>query len=95
MSKTLARKDNLGKKRSGQEWMALHRDYKQSGLSRDEFCRQNNLSVYTFRDAVKRHKKNTNSQFIEVTPVTSATQEKTWALELELPSGIKLRMREV
>ena len=89
MSKTLARKDNLGKKRSGQEWMALHRAYKQSGLSRDEFCRQNNLSAYTFRDAVKRHQNNMNSQFIEVTP------QKTWALELELPSGIKLRMREV
>lgn len=93
MSKTLARKDIVGKKRSGQEWMALHRAYKQSGLSRDEFCRQNNLSAYTFRDAVKRHQNNMNSQFIEVTP--EKTPEKTWALELELPSGIKLRMREV
>jgi len=58
-----------------------------------EFCGQEGLTLRTFEEWYRRIRRSeTNKgQFVEVKPPVLATGQ--WAVEVELPNGVRLRLR--
>ncbi len=80
-------------RRTREEWHRLVERYKAGGLSPREFCRREGLNDNTFRlwRSRVRSTSTATGPFVEVVPV--ASPESPWSIELELPSGTKLRLR--
>lgn len=80
-------------RRTPEEWERLVQQYEASGMGPGEFCRREGLNENTFRlwRGRVRSAPRGASPFVEVVPVASA--ESPWAIEVELPSGTKLRLR--
>ena len=93
-------------RRTAAEWTKIFTHFTESGLSRVEYCRQENIKLASFsrwKQKLGASKPKKNS-FIEVTPraTTPASpvpeprrEESTspWAVEIELASGTTLRLR--
>jgi hypothetical protein len=79
--------------RSAVEWSSLIAQYRQSGLGMKEFCSQEGLTLRTFENWYRRvrHSETGKGQVVEV----SAPREVAlpWAVEVELPHGVRLRVR--
>jgi hypothetical protein len=79
--------------RSAAEWRGIIERYRQSGLGMKEFCAQEGLTLRTFEEWYRRQRRaeRGKSQFVEVKPplVTAGP----WAVEVELPNGVRLRLR--
>ncbi|MGB3399188.1 MAG: hypothetical protein WBA34_03330, partial [Candidatus Deferrimicrobiaceae bacterium] len=75
------------------QWHRLVERFEAAGLSQKKFCASEGLNENTFRlwRSRVRSARNVSVPFVEVVPVTAA--ESPWAIELELPSGVKLRLR--
>lgn len=83
-------------RRSRDEWRRLVARYECGELSPAEFCRREDLNPNTFRlwRGRVRSADNAPVPFVEVVPVSSPPSVATpWLIELELPSGAKLRVR--
>jgi len=80
-------------RRSREEWHRLVKRYEAGGLSPKEFCRREGLNENTFRlwRGRVRSADRGPAPFVEVVP--AAAPEPSWSIELELPSGAKLRLR--
>jgi len=79
--------------RSAVEWSSLIAQYRQSGLGMKAFCSQEGLTLRTFENWYRRVRRSETGkgQFVEVpAPRTVATP---WTVEVELPNGVRLRVR--
>ncbi len=79
--------------RSAVEWSSIIAQYRQSGLGMKAFCEQERLTLRTFENWYRRVRRNERGkgQFVEVpAPRAVATP---WAVEVELPNGVRLRVR--
>ena len=79
--------------RSAAEWRGIIARYRQSGLGMKEFCAQEGLTLRPFEEWYRRQRRaeRGKGQFVEVKPplVTAGP----WAVEVELPNGVRLRLR--
>ena len=79
--------------RSAVEWSGIIARYRQSGVGMQAFCEQEGLRLGTFEEWYRRVRKGETrkGQFVEVkAPNVGAS---SWAVEVELPNGIRLRVR--
>jgi transposase-like protein len=84
---------NGHRRHSAAEWRNIIERYRQSGLGITEFCAQEGVTVGTFELWYRRHRRTAPrpGQFVEVQPL--AALGGPWAVEVELPSGVRLRLR--
>jgi hypothetical protein len=79
--------------RSAVEWSGIIARYRQSGMGMREFCVQEGLTLRTFEEWYQRQRRSetTKGKFVEVkAPVGTVGP---WAVEVELPNGVRLRVR--
>jgi hypothetical protein len=81
------------RRRRAAEWHGSIERYRQSGQGITEFCAQEGLTVSTFELWYRRQRRAEHrlGQFVEVTAPSVAASP--WALEVELPNGVRLRVR--
>ena len=81
------------RRRSAAEWYGIIERYRQSGQGMNEFCVQEGLTVGTFELWYRRHRRAEprRGQFVEVKALSVAASP--WAVEVELPNGVRLRVR--
>jgi hypothetical protein len=79
--------------RSAAQWSEIMVRYRQSGLGSREFCAAEGLVPRTFAKWERRlrRKEGSKGQFVEV-PTPSVTPSP-WAVEVEFPNGVRLRVR--
>jgi hypothetical protein len=79
--------------RSAAEWRGIIERYRQSGLGMKEFCAQEGLTLRTFEEWYRRQRRaeRGRGQFVEVKP--PGTSAGPWAVEVEVPNGVRLRVR--
>lgn len=79
--------------RSAAQWSEIIARYRQSGLGRREFCVEEGLVPRTFEKWERRlRRKDTKAgQFVELAAPSS--ESGPWAVEVELPNGVRLRVR--
>jgi hypothetical protein len=79
--------------RSAAQWSEIIARYRQSGLERRDFCAAEGIVPRTFEKWERRlRRKDTKpGQFVEVP--TPEVGRGPWAVEVELPSGVRLRVR--
>lgn len=84
------RKDRV--RRSVEEWQAVMDRFRRSGLEAKAFCRSEGMSVTTFHKWKQRLATGTSAAgFVELGK--GEERESGWAMELELPHGVVLRLR--
>ena len=79
--------------RSAAQWGEIIARYRQSGLGRRDFCAAEGLVFRTFEKWERRlrRKDPPKGQFVEV-PTPQAVSG-AWAVEVEFPNGVRLRVR--
>lgn len=79
--------------RSAVEWSGIIARYRQSGLGMKEFCSQEGLILRTFENWYRRVRQSETrkGQFVELKP--ESARAMAWAVEVELPNGVRLRVR--
>ena len=79
--------------RSAAQWSEIIARYRQSGLGRRQFCEAEGLVPRTFAKWERRLRRREpkKGQFVEV-PTPSGAREP-WAVEVEFPTGMRLRVR--
>jgi hypothetical protein len=79
--------------RSEAEWRTICARFAQRGLGPQEFCQRESIAVGSFRKWYQRcsAKGALSEAFVEL--VTPPVQREHWAVEVELPSGVRLRLR--
>jgi hypothetical protein len=79
--------------RSAAQWGEIIARYRQSGLGRRQFCEQEGLTLRTFEKWYGRVRRSESSKggFVEVKP--ARTTAELWAVEVALPTGVRLRVR--
>jgi hypothetical protein len=79
--------------RSAAQWSEIIARYRQSGLGSQEFCVAQGLVPRTFEKWERRLRRKATKpgQFVEVP--TPQVGSGPWAVEVELPSGVRLRVR--
>lgn len=75
-------------RRSAPEWQQLIMEQRQSGETRDAFCKSRGISPTAFQSALGRQRE--RGKFIEVQPVP---QSSRWEGEVSFPGGITVRVR--
>ncbi len=79
--------------RSAAEWQGIIARYRRSGLGMREFCAQEGLTLRTFEEWYRQQRRaeRGKGQFVEVkAPDVPAG---LWAVEVEFPTGVRLRVR--
>jgi hypothetical protein len=79
--------------RSAAEWSNIITRYRQSGLGSRQFCEQEGLTLRTFEKWYGRIRRSETSRgkFVEVQASGGTTGP--WAVEVEFPNGVRLRVR--
>jgi hypothetical protein len=79
--------------RSAAQWSEIIARYRQSGLGSRQFCEAEGLVLRTFEKWQRRLRRSETSKgkFIEVPSAMRATGP--WAVEVEFPNGVWLRVR--
>ena len=79
--------------RSAAQWSELIARYRQSGMGSRQFCEEEGLTLRTFAKWYRRLRRSETSkgQFVEVKAPNVTTSP--WAVEVELPNGVRLRVR--
>ena len=79
--------------RSEAEWRTICARFVQSGLGPQEFCQRESIAVGSFRKWYQRcsQKGALSEAFVEL--VAPPVPREPWAVEVELPSGVRLRLR--
>ena len=78
--------------RSAAQWRAIITQYRQRGMGSRQFCEAEGLTLRTFEKWYRRQRslERGKGQFVEVKPPVAASP---WAVEIELPNGVRLRVR--
>lgn len=90
----------MGKSKSKEEWREIFRRHAASGLSREQFCKKNNIAKSVFWNWKKKLKGECHipqkPKFVEIPydsqSSCSSTTEGT--IELKFPNGTILTMRQ-
>jgi hypothetical protein len=79
--------------RSAAQWSEIIARYRQSGLGSRDFCAAEGLVPRTFAKWERRlrRKEERKGQFVEV--ATPQLGSGPWAVEVEFPNGVRLRVR--
>jgi hypothetical protein len=79
--------------RSAAEWQGIVARYRQSGIGMKEFCVQEGLTLRTFEEWYRRLRwaERGKGQFVEVK--APSVPASPWAVEVDLPNGVRLRVR--
>ena len=79
--------------RSATQWSEIIGRYRQSGLGSRDFCAAEGLVLRTFAKWERRlrRKEGKKGQFVEVP--TPHGMSEPWAVEVEFPNGVRLRVR--
>jgi hypothetical protein len=79
--------------RSAAQWSEIITRYRQSGLGSRDFCAAEGLVPRTFAKWERRlrRKETQKGQFVEIPSVSKASGP--WAVEVEFPNGVRLRVR--
>lgn len=79
--------------RSAAQWSELIARYRHSGLGSREFCAAEGLVPRTFAKWERRlrRKEGTKGQFVEI--AAPSMPANPWAVEVEFPNGVRLRVR--
>ncbi|MGE0684835.1 MAG: hypothetical protein AB7P69_28485 [Candidatus Binatia bacterium] len=79
--------------RSAAEWRAIIARYERSGAKQAEFCTREGIALHSFKQHYRRRQpmETPAGAFVEVQPQTA--EPESWAVELEFPSGLRLRVR--
>jgi hypothetical protein len=79
--------------RSAAEWSGIIARYRQSGLGMKEFCTQEGLTLRTFEEWYRRQRRSEprKGHFVEVK--APGVPASPWAVEVEFPTGVRLRVR--
>ena len=79
--------------RSAAQWSAIIARYRQSGLGSRDFCAAEGLVPRTFEKWERRlrRKEGTKGQFVELAAAPPVSGP--WAVEVEFPNGVRLRVR--
>jgi hypothetical protein len=79
--------------RSAVEWSGIIARYRQSGMGMKAFCEQEGLTLRTFEEWYRRVRRSETrkGQFVEVKAPSVAASP--WAVEVEFPNGVRLRVR--
>jgi hypothetical protein len=79
--------------RSATQWREIIARYRQSGLGSREFCAAEGLVPRTFErwERRLRRKETPKGQFVEL--AASPQVSGPWAVEVEFPNGLRLRVR--
>lgn len=79
--------------RSAAQWSEIIARYRQSGLGSRDFCAAEGLVPRTFEKWERRlrRKETQKGQFVEIPSVPKASGP--WAVEVEFPNGVCLRVR--
>jgi len=81
-------------RRTEQQWREILEQFEASGLSSRAFCRREQLVVSSLQRWRSRLSRVPAPQFVQLAPSSNpATPSARWALELELPDGMRLRLR--
>jgi hypothetical protein len=80
-------------RRTVAEWQTICERFAKSGLGQQEFCQREAIPVGSFKKWYHRStmRQSPSEAFVEL--VTAPTRSEGWAMEVELPSGIRLRVR--
>ena len=89
----MQRSSNGYVQRSAAQWSEIIARYRQSGLGSRDFCAVEGLVPRTFAKWERRlrRKEERKGQFVEVPAPLSGSGP--WAVEVELPNGVRLRVR--
>jgi hypothetical protein len=92
-----ASKGSGASRRSEAEWREVLGRCEASGLSAREFCRREDLSLSSFQRWRARCRAASAAPFVELV-APAATEDPPaaladWSVELELPGGLRLRLR--
>jgi len=85
-----------GGRRPEGEWRQILGRLDASGLSAREFCVQEGLSLSSLQRWRARCRAAAAARFVELAPPTAAETPSSgtdWSVELELPGGLRLRLR--
>jgi len=79
--------------RSAAQWGEIIARYRQSGRASRDFCAAEGLVLRTFEKWERRlrRKEGTKGQFVEL--ASPPRENGPWAVEVELPNGVWLRVR--
>lgn len=79
--------------RSEAEWRTICERFAKSGLGPREFCERESIAVGSFRKWYQRYteKGALSEAFVEL--VAPPVPREPWAVEVELPSGVRVRFR--
>ena len=80
-------------RRSVAEWRTICERFARSGLDVAEFCSREQLTISSFKKWYRRctQKGALSEAFVEL--VAPAAPPQVWAVEVELPSGVRVRFR--
>ena len=80
-------------RRSAAEWGAIVGRFRQSGLGIAEFCAREGVAVHRFEQWYRRSRRaeTPKGPLIALPPLAATVGP--WAVEVELPSGVRLRLR--
>ncbi len=79
--------------RSAAQWSEIIARYRQSGMGSRQFCEAEGLTLRTFEKWYRRQRsvERGKGQFVEVKAPSVGVSP--WAVEVELPNGVRLRVR--
>ena len=84
------RSSGLRVRRDADEWREILRRWRGSGLSRAAFCRQEGVARTSLDTWQRKLRSNPEPGFVEFTRTSGGGE---WAVEVELPGGVVLRVR--
>ena len=79
--------------RSKAEWRAIYERFAKSGLGPKEFCQREAIPGGSFKKWDQRYAGSPSHAEAFVELVAAPVQSEVWAVEVELPSGVRLRLR--
>ena len=88
------------RRRSLEEWQSLIEQQHESKLSQRDFCRQRGLALSSFRNWKRRLSAATvisqspDSNWLALPGDLTQTSSTSWEIELDLGSGVSLRLRQ-
>ena len=79
--------------RSEAEWRAICERFAQSGLGPKEFCQREAIALGSFKKWSQRGTENGARKEAFVELVAPPVRSEAWAVEVEFPNGVRLRVR--
>lgn len=79
--------------RSEAEWRAICERFAKSGLDQKEFCQREAIAAGSFKKWYPRCTQGRAQAEAFVELVAPAAQPQVWAMEIEFPSGVRVRFR--